>query len=115
MSALVFTYPGKSPASNEKLLVSMCLVGLSYAKLESKGREMKHFALSAEVGREASLVPEASPLKAFHNLGFCTCLYVVNWQMLAFLLGDTDYQRKWPPLIELKVDFLFSLNKYGGR
>lgn len=93
----------------------MYLVDLRYAKLESKGREMKHFALSAEGGRGARLVPEASPLKAFHNLGFCTCLYVVNWQMLALLLGDIDYQRKWPPLIELKVDFFFSLNKYRGR
>lgn len=56
---------------------------------------MKCFALSAGVGREASLVPEASPLKAFQSLGFCTCLYVVNWQMLALLFGDIDYQRKW--------------------
>lgn len=32
--------------------------------------------------------------------------------MLALLLGDIDYQRKWLPLIELKVDFFFSLNKY---
>lgn len=70
---------------------------------------MKCFALSAGVGREASLVPEASPLKAFQSLGFC------SWQMLALLLGDIDYQRKWPPLVELKVDFFFSLNKYKGE
>jgi len=78
---------------------------------------MKHVALSADVGREARLVPEGSPLKAFHGLGFCTCLCVFNWQMLALLLRDIDYQRKWPPLIELKVDFFFSLNKYweGGE
>lgn len=55
---------------------------------------MKSFALSAGVGMEAKLEPEASPLKAFHNLGFCTCLYVDNCQMLAPLLGNTDYQRK---------------------
>lgn len=47
---------------------------------------MKHFAVSAGVGREARLVPEESPLKAFHNPGFCTSLYVVNWQVLALSL-----------------------------
>lgn len=73
---------------------------------------MKRFALPAEVGKEARSVPEIAPLKAFHNLEFCTCLYVVNWQMLALLLGDIDYQRKWPSLIELKLDFFFPLNKY---
>lgn len=76
---------------------------------------MKCFALSARVGREASLVSEASHLKAFQSLGFCTCLYVVNWQVLALLFEDIDYQRKWPPLIELKVDFFFCLNKYKGE
>lgn len=76
---------------------------------------MKCFALSAEVGREAGLVAEASPLKAFQNLGFCACLYVVNWQMLVLILGDIDYQWKWPLEIELKEDFFFSLNKYKGE
>lgn len=47
---------------------------------------MKHFAVSAGVGREARLVSEESPLKAFYNLGFCTSLYVVDWQVLALLL-----------------------------
>lgn len=78
---------------------------------------MKCFALSAGVGREARLVPEALPLKAFQGLGFCTCLYVVNWQMLALLLANIDYQRKWPPLIELKVDFFlfFEQVQWGGE
>lgn len=76
---------------------------------------MKCFALSAEVGREAGLVAEASPLKAFQNLGFCACLYVVNWQMLVLILGDIDYQWKWPLVIDLKEDFFFSLNKYKGE
>lgn len=78
---------------------------------------MKCFAVSAGVGRETSLVPEASPLKAFQSLGFCTCLYVVNWQMLTLLLGDIDYQRKWPPLIDLKVDYFlfFEQVREGGE
>lgn len=76
---------------------------------------MKCFALSAEVGREAGLVAEASPLKAFQNLGFCACLYVVNWQMLVLILGDIDYQWKWPLVTDLKEDFFFSLNKYKGE
>lgn len=78
---------------------------------------MKCFALSAGVGREAGLVTEASPLKAFQSRGFCTCLYVVNWQVLALLLGDIDYQRKWPPLIELKEDFFlfFEQVQEGGE
>lgn len=75
---------------------------------------MKPFALSVEVGRETRLEPEASPLKAFHTLGLCTCLYVDNWLVFAPLLGNIDYQRKWPLLIELKVDFFFSLNKSGA-
>lgn len=83
--------PCKRLASDEKLLVSACV----WQTLDKP-----NFALSVEVGREARLVPEASPLKTFHNLGFCACVCVVNWQMETQTIRGNG-----PPVVELKVDF----------
>lgn len=35
--------------------------------------------------------------------------------MLALLLGDIDYQKKWPPLTELKVDFFLLFEQVLGE